>query len=237
MFFNLEYSLTIPSPYVMLEAPSSAGIILNTTTCTDTTALTSLLLPCLPPILQQQVATDPKTLDSYIQVIKSTQAPHATVTIHGQTYPLSHLQSSFDNLIAALAAGPAKNLWGGAAPEESSSSEAVDVDATHSVVSAGIAAVSPSLTSRIPAVRVDVRYASTDTIHSLHLLPTLTGLQMKSAVINQLGLGGGFQDYYLRCENQPFGSRTAVTEHPGWREGALLVLEDVGQRPKAIGHT
>ena len=72
---------------------------------------------------------------------------------------------------------------------------------------------------------------------TVYALPSLTGLMLKSKIIAELGLGGGFQDYYLRLEATPFGSRTPISAHPGFGEGCLLLLEDVGERPKAVGMT
>ena len=73
--------------------------------------------------------------------------------------------------------------------------------------------------------------------NSVYLLDSLTGLQMKSAVISELGLSGGFQHYYLRCNGAAFGSRTPISAHPSFAPDCLLVMEDVGDRPKPSGHT
>ena len=70
-----------------------------------------------------------------------------------------------------------------------------------------------------------------------YVLPSMTGLQMKSAVLRELNLPGGFGDYYLRCNDTPFGSRAPLQRHPQFGENCLLTVSDVGQRPRAVGHT
>ena len=102
---------------------------------------------------------------------------------------------------------------------------------------------------RSAPVAVHVRYVGTENSESqeeekqsttaqvVYVLPSLTGLQMKSKIIAELGLNGGFSDYYLRCENISFGSKTGVQEHPCFKEGCVLVLEDLEGRPKAVGET
>jgi glutaredoxin len=72
---------------------------------------------------------------------------------------------------------------------------------------------------------------------SLYLLPSLTGLQMKSYVINEFRLNGGFGSYYLRCKDVPFGSKVAINSHTHFGENCHMILEDIGDRPKAVGFT
>eukprot|EP01043_Picozoa_sp_COSAG02_P023167 COSAG02_NODE_1230_length_13767_cov_16.238294_3_plen_262_part_00 len=190
------------------------------------------ITPFMPPVLQQRVASEPSDLSAF--VVRTCASPaEGTVAILDVTYTLDDL-STHDALKAALErAGPAA-LWGHKATSGGETGEG------HSVVSTGIGAAQASLTSRQPPVAAHVEYTAQDgatTRETVYLLPTLTGLQMKSAVIAALGLSGGFQDYYLRCDGDVFGSRTAIATHPGFKEGCLLTMEDVAGRAKAVGHT
>eukprot|EP01047_Picozoa_sp_COSAG01_P067968 COSAG01_NODE_9714_length_2363_cov_8.026060_1_plen_317_part_00 len=191
------------------------------------------LVPFMPPRLQQQVASDPTLLSGFVCLRDdSSTAAAISVTIDGANYQLDQL-SSHEALQTALEKASPSTLWGAAATDGGDSGE------SHSVLSAGVGATAALLSSRQPPVEVRVAYAGAEeaTASAIHLLPALTGLQMKSAVIAGLGLTGGFQDYYLRCEGGAFGSRTAISTHPGFGEGCLLEIEDVGSRPKAVGHT
>ena len=55
--------------------------------------------------------------------------------------------------------------------------------------------------------------------------------------IAELRLEGGFQHYRLLLGGAPFGARTRVAEHAAWRDGCALLLEDVGDGDKPVGHT
>mmetsp|Transcript_82947 Transcript_82947/g.165578 ORF Transcript_82947/g.165578 Transcript_82947/m.165578 type:complete len:103 (-) Transcript_82947:203-511(-) len=99
----------------------------------------------------------------------------------------------------------------------------------------GIGVVAAALSSKAAPVTLHVQYRGN--IHTVHALPSLTGLMLKSTVIASLGLTGGFQDYYLRLDGAPFGSRTPISMHAGFQPGCTLDLEDVGERPKAVGMT
>ena len=98
-------------------------------------------------------------------------------------------------------------------------------------------AIGANLGRRGPPVEIIVECKISQKEAVCYILPHLTGLQMKSAILKELGLDGGFGDYYLRCEDVPFGSRCAVSNHPGFKDHCRLVLEEVGDRPRANGHT
>ena len=83
--------------------------------------------------------------------------------------------------------------------------------------------------------QVTVAYKGTQ--QTCYLLPSLTGLQMKSYIMNEFNLQGGFGGYYLQCQGVPFGSRTKIGLHDHFGEQCHLTLEDIGNRPKAIGYT
>ena len=210
-----------PNPAAMTFNGDSASLIV----------FIKLLRPLLPPVLQQ----DERVWEDYVAVHITTQdstdipiAPY--VVIHGLEYDLAAL-ADFTVLQEALEGGAAVALWGDATTRESGSG--------HAVVSAGVARVEELLSSNRPLVRVAAVYkGDIETLTcNVYLLPTLTGLQMKSAVISALGLEGGFQDFYLRADDLPFGSRTAIEEHTSYKEGMKLILTDVGDGPKAVGHT
>ena len=83
--------------------------------------------------------------------------------------------------------------------------------------------------------QVTVAYKGTQ--QTCYLLPSLTGLQMKSYIMNEFNLQGGFGGYYLQCQGVSFGSRTKIGLHDHFGEQCHLTLEDIGNRPKAIGYT
>ena len=83
--------------------------------------------------------------------------------------------------------------------------------------------------------QVTVAYKGTQ--QTCYLLPSLTGLQMKSYIMNEFNLQGGFSSCYLQCQGVPFGSRTKIGLHDHFGEQCHLTLEDIGNRPKAIGYT
>ena len=141
------------------------------------------------------------------------------------------------NLALNQALAAAKPLVTGSAAvaEGAAASEDEDASEAHSVMQRGVGAVAAALSSKAAPVAVHVEYKGA--VHTVHALASLTGLMLKSAVIAELGLAGGFQDYYLRLDGAPFGSRTPIRMHPGFRSGCTLVLEDVGERPKAVGMT
>ena len=66
---------------------------------------------------------------------------------------------------------------------------------------------------------------------------TMTGLQLKSMVLSELSLTGGFQNYVLTCDGNPFASRVPVSSMPSFKTGCTLILEDIGDRPKPEGRT
>jgi hypothetical protein len=67
-------------------------------------------------------------------------------------------------------------------------------------------AIGTNLRRRGPPVEIIVECKISQKEAACYILPHLTGLQMKSAILKELGLDGGFGDYYLRCEDVPFGS-------------------------------
>lgn len=218
-----------------LPARPGPGIVVTTSNDGTWEQFSRRLVPFMPPVMQQQAAGDMSALSAFV-VRSSDAAPEDTVEIVGVRYALDDL-SSHDALKNALQMADRAALWG---QEATAGGETGD---GHSVLSAGIGAAQASLTSRQPPVAVHVEYvqqggAAASTLReTVYLLPTLTGLQMKSAVIAAFGLEGGFQDYFLRCDGDVFGSRTAIATHPGFREGCVLIMEDAAGRPKAIGHT
>jgi hypothetical protein len=221
-------------PPVHIQGPA---IILSGGGEASLAAFSRRLIPFMPPKLQQQVATDPSLMSSFVG-LDSNRAPSTSntmsITIGEASYPLAEL-GSHDSLKAALNLVSASTLWGAAATGGGDSGE------SHSVLSAGVGGAAALLSSRQPPVAVHVVYVGTETIREAEttvcVLPTLTGLQMKSAVLAGLGLSGGFQDYFLRCDGDAFGSRMAISSHPGFGEGCTLQVEDVAGRPKAVGHT
>ena len=52
---------------------------------------------------------------------------------------------------------------------------------------------------------------------TVQVMPQMTGLQLKSLVLSQLGLKGGFGDFFLTCEGKTFPSRGAVDTVPELR--------------------
>jgi glutaredoxin len=84
-----------------------------------------------------------------------------------------------------------------------------------------------------------VRVTYKSKCETVYILASLTGLQLKSKIIAELGLQGGFGDYYLLCNGLPFGSRTPIINHEGFVKdnNSELILEDRAGRQKAIGHT
>ena len=95
-------------------------------------------------------------------------------------------------------------------------------------------AMSTSLTSvfapRTPPVPVTIMYHGNATI--CYVLPTSTGLQLKSLVLREVTGVGSFSDYLLTCNDVPFGSKTVISSHVDFQEGVTLVLEDRGDRER-----
>mmetsp|Transcript_26694 Transcript_26694/g.59732 ORF Transcript_26694/g.59732 Transcript_26694/m.59732 type:complete len:219 (+) Transcript_26694:25-681(+) len=89
--------------------------------------------------------------------------------------------------------------------------------------------------SNLGNIEFEVHYGKR--VHRVLAPPRMTGLQFKSLVIAELGLDGGFQNYFLTLDGTPFGSRTPLSAHPLIRNRQVLVLEDAGVHSKAIGHT
>ncbi|GMI39258.1 hypothetical protein TeGR_g11110 [Tetraparma gracilis] len=109
-------------------------------------------------------------------------------------------------------------------------------DGQHAVIQSPICS---SASSSGSSIEVSVDYNGV--VSALPSFPsTFTGLQLKSLAIATAGAGGGFQDYFLTLNALPFGARSRVSDHSGVVEGATLlrlVLEDVGDRRKAVGMT
>lgn len=228
-----EPAVAVPAaPAVASTTPPA--IVVSTSDDGTWEQFTRRIVPFMPPVVQQRAGGESSTVSHF--VARSDAAPENTVEIVGLRYALEDL-STHDALKTALEKADPAELWG---PDATAGGETGD---GHSVLSAGIGAAQASLSSRQPPVAVHVEYTAgqgegASTVReTVYLLPTLTGLQMKSAVIAALGLGGGFQDYFLRCDGDVFGSRTAISTHPGFQEGCVLSMEDVAGRPKAVGHT
>ena len=96
-------------------------------------------------------------------------------------------------------------------------------------------------TTQVTVAQVTVEYKGT--IQTCFVLPTMTGLQMKSYILNEfknhfdIAMDCSFGSFYLQCQNQPFASRTRIDQHEHFQNNCHLVLEDVGDRPKAVGYT
>lgn len=100
----------------------------------------------------------------------------------------------------------------------------------------------PNNLARLLELRVEYREEDGTMSKSctIHVPASMTGLMLKSKVISELGMDGGFQHYYLRLDGHAFGSRTPMGEHPSLSAGqapGVLVMEPVGDRPKAQGMT
>ena len=227
-----------PEPPVAVSAAvaltTPPAIVVSTSDDGTWEQFTQRIVPFMPPVVQQRAASQSSTVFRF--VARSDAAPENTVEIVGLRYALEDLRTH-DALKTALENADPAALWGQDATEGGETGDG------HSVLSVGIGAAQASLSSRQPPVAVHVEYtaqggeAASTVKETVYLLPTLTGLQMKSTVIAALGLDGGFQDYFLRCDGDVFGSRTAISTHPGFKEGCVLTMEDVAGRPKAVGHT
>ena len=95
-------------------------------------------------------------------------------------------------------------------------------------------------TTQVTVAQVTVEYKGT--IQTCFVLPTMTGLQMKSYILNEFKnhfdiANCSFGSFYLQCQNQPFASRIRIDQHEHFQNNCHLVLEDVGDRPKAVGDT
>jgi len=173
-----------------------------------------------PPLIQQRIAAgEPELLH---RVVARMPAGDQQELVVGSACFVEDLPSrqELEALLAEVV------LWDRSEDAEN------PAGALHSVMQRSVAAVSGA---RPMPVDVSVEYNGT--AQTLSVLPSMTGLQLKSRVIADLGLDGGFQHYYLRLNDTPFGSRMPVTSHPDFAAGCNLVLEDIGDRPKASGHT
>lgn len=66
----------------------------------------------------------------------------------------------------------------------------------------------------------------------------ITGLMLKSTVLTELGFQGHrFSDYYLNCNEIPFGSRTPIASHPFLASCPVIDVCARGEEAKAVGHT
>lgn len=207
----------------------------------------SAILPHLPPLVQQQLAagSEAEQLEIRARVLKRAAddgSGEGVLRVRDSRHALKELEcmrqrGELDGLI--VSAKPllraAYSDGGAAADGAAGVEEDEDASAAHSVLQRGIGAVATSLSSKAAPVGVRVEYKGQE--HTVYALPSLTGLMLKSKVIAELGLDGGFQDYYLRLEGTAFGSRTPVSAHAGFGEGCRCLLEDVGDRPKAVGMT
>ena len=95
-------------------------------------------------------------------------------------------------------------------------------------------------TTQVTVAQVTVEYKGT--IQTCFVLPSMTGLQMKSYILNEFKnhfdiANCSFGSFYLQCQHQPFASRTRIDQHEHFQNNCHLVLEDVGDRPKAVGYT
>jgi hypothetical protein len=224
-------------------AASDPIIIL--TPAVDGTSQTALLvdrifscaLPFLSPREQQMLAQDPTVSDSIKSRLIRVNEPDmsGSVQIGGITLePLLWLDNR--EISAAI---QETGLF---------SKEDTDGSELHDVLQGAdpAALLKNTFQSRTPAILLDVYYNDKGFIRgrkSFQVSPNITGLQLKSLVIAEFGLDGGFQHYYLTLDGAPFGSRTPICNHPSLAEGSTsgsggaACLEDVGDRPKASGRT
>lgn len=193
-----------------------------------------LVLPLLPPVVQQEIADDTEAAAmaaaAVISVDLEGEEGAGEVLVFGErAFTLEEaLAASNVDIQAALSGGA---LW--PAEHADAADEAGEAHAVQQGLDFGEA--EKRLSSSNPPANVQVAHG--DRVYELMILPTLTGLQLKSLIIRELGLDGGFQDYYLTLDGTPFGSRTLVGMHASFADGCRMELEDVGDRPKAVGHT
>eukprot|EP00928_Gymnodinium_smaydae_P093411 TRINITY_DN77582_c0_g1_i1.p1 TRINITY_DN77582_c0_g1~~TRINITY_DN77582_c0_g1_i1.p1 ORF type:complete len:240 (-),score=21.91 TRINITY_DN77582_c0_g1_i1:77-736(-) len=195
--------------------------------------LQGLVLPHLPPVIQQELTnSNAETRSQILNRVVSQRVVDGGGEVVFSMHGVRHAFSSLSDMRATgeferlLTANP---LWYGAEADEDEAGEG------HAVKQGSVANVALALGAQGAVTTLVVEYKSKT--KDVHVPPTITGLMLKSKVIAEFGLPGGFQDYYLRLGGEPFGSRTAIKEHPGFTAGALIVLEEVGERPKAQGMT
>lgn len=237
------------------------------------TTITSFLLSYLPPHQQQLISHsqfNDKNLKNEIfsDYVKVLDIDHATnggsVSISNITFsPFSTLREvELSKLISLYFQSKAASASTFSTSE--TSSDMIDASEEHSVIQAS----SPLETVQImkamkgngdgsnnnSLLHVQVKFK--DNLYDIHVPSGLSGLQLKSFIIRELSLDGGFQHYYLTLNGTPFGSRVPIASHPilqpimqrqhphdntGDNRVSLpppvLDLEITGSRPKAVGHT
>ena len=65
----------------------------------------------------------------------------------------------------------------------------------------------------------------------------VSGLQLKSAIIAELQLDGGFGDFLMECNEVPFGSKISIASHPFVLIHPSLVIKRRTSEAKRVGLT
>jgi len=245
--------------------------------------LTSLVLPSLPPIIQQRI-----NRSMLVQRSSGASVPTANITavrddlpigilpvpvgsaganslvVHGAArcslndlaaahqsqelmswiaerslvQPVSTDEPDADGHSGGVGGVGGGGVGGGHAPSQGNNTMDLHVVAQPDVHEIGDAAAFRANASMVEVVVVH-RSADGLVLRSvtMEVLNNLTGLQFKSKVIAALELEGGFQHFLMSLDGQAFGSRVPLFAHTSFRAGCVIEIEDIGDRPKASGHT
>eukprot|EP00620_Florenciella_sp_RCC1587_P013657 CAMPEP_0182565302 /NCGR_PEP_ID=MMETSP1324-20130603/7045_1 /TAXON_ID=236786 /ORGANISM="Florenciella sp., Strain RCC1587" /LENGTH=293 /DNA_ID=CAMNT_0024778933 /DNA_START=55 /DNA_END=936 /DNA_ORIENTATION=- len=239
--------------------------------------LTSLVLPLLPPIVQQRInrsmlvqrssgASPPASMsagasegdDLPIGILPvppggegaNSLAVHGNVrcTLEnlGEAYQNQQLMSWIEErpLVASSGSSNGSGVDGGSTSSQGGTpahhSNGPDL---HVVEQPDIHEIGDAAAFRANAAMVEVviNHRSADGLIlrnvTMEVLNNLTGLQFKSKVISALALEGGFQHFLMTLDGQAFGSRVPLFAHTSFAAGCVIDIEDIGDRPKASGHT
>jgi len=249
LLMELRDELAAASPGASQPSPTGAIFSISGNaeqTRAATPLLWSAILPHLPPLVQQKIAAAVSEADRLamqacvLEVVAEHEGPEGgMLSVGGSRYPLTAIEGmrqrgELDALIVSVKPQLAVASGGVASADgaDDDSSEA------HSVLQRDISSLFQGLSlASKKAAPIPIRIEYNGQVSPVYAPPSLTGLQLKSKVIAELGLSGGFQDYFLRLDGTAFGSRTPVSAHPAFAAQCHLVLQDVGERPKAVGMT
>lgn len=202
-----------------------------------------LLLPYLPPRDQQIIARGGvATSEVLAQYISLEGEPIDGGAIFINNVRFSPLVDTVEEPRAVVAAIVAAVEAAGAAFLKVGQG-AADVSEAHSVIQAADQkAAAVMLASMASSQQRNIKVIFEGRSETISVPDFLTGLQLKSIAIASMGLGGGFQDYFLTLCGMPFGARSRVSEHPRLATTIITeipeaLLELVGDKPKAVGHT